>query len=64
MGRCSGPIVLRGSACRTGPPTDLRDAQCALIRRWARRALADALPVDPRVAERPSQAKGPRLTNL
>eukprot|EP00959_Pyramimonas_sp_CCMP1952_P438721 9185078-Pyramimonas_sp.AAC.1 len=43
---------------------DLRDAQCALIRRRARRALAGALAVDPWVAERPSQARGPGLTLL
>ncbi|CAK0848684.1 unnamed protein product, partial [Prorocentrum cordatum] len=46
------------------PPTDLHDAQCALIRRRARRALADTLAVDPRVAERPSQAEGQRATPL
>ncbi|CAK0850274.1 unnamed protein product, partial [Prorocentrum cordatum] len=46
------------------PPTDLRDAQRALIRRRARRALADAPAVDPWVAERPSQATGARLTVL
>eukprot|EP00959_Pyramimonas_sp_CCMP1952_P067512 1409245-Pyramimonas_sp.AAC.1 len=45
-------------------PTYLHDTQRALIRRRERRALADTLAVDPRVAERPSQARGPRLTML